>query len=81
VQANIRPRSAERRAVVVPRQAVIQIDGAPTLFVALGERSFETRAIKLGIGDFDRVEVTAGLQAEERVAVSGVFALKAEQYR
>lgn len=81
VHANIRPASAQRRAVVVPRQAVIQIEGAPIVFVASGERTFEMRKVTLGIGDFERVEVKAGLQLDERVAVSGVFALKGELYR
>jgi cobalt-zinc-cadmium efflux system membrane fusion protein len=81
VHANIRPASAQRRAVVVPRPTVIQIDGAPIVFVATGERTFEMRPVKLGIGDFERVEVKEGLKADERVAVSGVFALKGELYR
>jgi len=81
VQANIRPAAAQRRAVVVPRQAVLQIDGVTTLFVAQSERRFESRPVKLGIGDFDRVEVKEGLAADEPVAVSGVFALKGELYR
>ncbi|WP_434428313.1 hypothetical protein [Nannocystis pusilla] len=67
--------------MVVPRQAVIQIDGAPRLFVATGERTFEMRKVTLGVGDFERVEVKDGLKVDERVVVSGVFALKGELYR
>ncbi|MCY1053945.1 efflux RND transporter periplasmic adaptor subunit [Nannocystis sp. SCPEA4] len=81
VQANIRPASVQRRAVVVPRQAVLQIDGAPTVFVAQTERSFESRSVTLGVGDFERVEIQQGLAADEQVVVSGVFALKGELYR
>lgn len=81
VQANIRPASVQRRAVVVPRQAVLQIDGAPTVFVAQTERSFESRTVTLGVGDFERVEIQQGLAADEQVVVSGVFALKGELYR
>ncbi|WAS97456.1 efflux RND transporter periplasmic adaptor subunit [Nannocystis punicea] len=81
VHANIRPASAQRRAVVVPRQAVIQIDGAPIVFVAMNERTFEMRKVTLGVGDFERVEVRDGLREDEQVAVSGVFALKGELYR
>ncbi|MDC0667181.1 efflux RND transporter periplasmic adaptor subunit [Nannocystis radixulma] len=81
VQANIRPASVQRRAVVVPRQAVLQIDGVPTVFVAQTERSFESRPVTLGVGDFERVEIQQGLAADEQVVVSGVFALKGELYR
>lgn len=81
VQANIRPVAAQRRAVVVPRQAVMQLDGAPTLFVARDERTFEARQVTLGIGDSDRVEIAVGLRPDERLAVSGVFALKGELFR
>jgi cobalt-zinc-cadmium efflux system membrane fusion protein len=81
VQANIRPASVQRRAVVVPRQAVLQIEGAPTVFVAQTELSFESRQVTLGVGDFERVEIQQGLAADEQVVVSGVFALKGELYR
>lgn len=81
VRANIRPVAARRRTVVVPRAAVAQIDGAPTLFVARDARTFEPRQVTLGIGDQERVEIAAGLRPEERLAVSGVFALKGELFR
>jgi len=57
------------------------VDGKPTVFVAHDELSVEPRAIVLGAQDGDRVEVTRGLERSDRIAVSGVFALKSEIFR
>jgi len=51
------------------------------VFVQHDEFSVEPRAVLLGAQDGDRVEITRGLERTERIAVSGVFALKSEIFR
>ena len=51
------------------------------MFVAHDQLSVEPRAIVLGAQDGDRVEVARGLERNERIAISGVFALKSEIFR
>jgi cobalt-zinc-cadmium efflux system membrane fusion protein len=82
VSATVRLSAPGRAALLLPRDAVVLIEGQPTVFVALaGDTEFEPRPIGLGGEDGARVEVTRGLQDGERVAVDGVFALKSELQR
>jgi cobalt-zinc-cadmium efflux system membrane fusion protein len=66
--------------VLVPRDAVISIDGVLSVFVqtALG---LVPRPVKLGIRGESRVEIIEGVQAGERFASRNVLPLKAEMNR
>jgi cobalt-zinc-cadmium efflux system membrane fusion protein len=81
VLARIRTKTSVAAAIAVPRDAVTTVDGKPTVFVAHDDTSVEPRAITIGGRDANRVEVLSGLQPGERIAVSGVFALKSEVFR
>lgn len=80
VVAKIHTQTAPQ-ALLLPREAVTTVDGKPTLFVASDETSVEVRTIVLGSGDGNKVEIKQGLNAQERVIVKGVFALKSEVFR
>jgi RND family efflux transporter MFP subunit len=54
---------------LVSRQAIFSADGLSYVFVVNGDR-VERRAIGVGGNDGDRIEVTAGLRAGERVVVA-----------
>ncbi|MDO8863476.1 efflux RND transporter periplasmic adaptor subunit [Haliea sp. E1-2-M8] len=64
-------------AVVVPKTAVIDVEGKPTIFVQHDE-SWEPRKVGLGREDRDSVEILAGLEAGERYVAAGGFVLKAQ---
>ena len=64
------------RALLVPPSAIQRIEGKPFVFVRQGADLFDVRAVQLGATYHGRVEVRAGLKPEERIAVSGGFALK-----
>jgi RND family efflux transporter MFP subunit len=81
VTARLRLREVARDALTVARSAVILIEGQPTVFVALDDDSFEPRTVGTLAVDGDRVEISRGIHAGERVAVDGVFALKSELQR
>jgi hypothetical protein len=66
-------------AVLVPDLAVLRSGERNTVFIAHDDGSFEPREIKLGVrsqGNF--YEVLSGLNAGERVVVSGQFMLDSE---
>lgn len=63
--------------VVVPKAALQTIGGEPVVFVRTPE-GFQKRVVTLGRSDEGSVEVVAGLQSGEAVAVTNSFALKAE---
>lgn len=81
VNARIRPSAAGKRALAVPRKALVQVDGKPTVFVEVGERAVTPRTVEIGAQGPDFVEIKEGLTAGERVITEGVFALKAELFR
>ncbi|MEO7033863.1 MAG: efflux RND transporter periplasmic adaptor subunit [Polyangiaceae bacterium] len=81
VSATIHTSAPVSGAISVPLGAVTSVDGKPTVFVAHDDLSVEPRSVTLGAQDGDRVEVPRGLEKAERIAVSGVFALKSEIFR
>ena len=81
VLAKIHTKTTPSAVLLLPREAVTSVDGKPTVFVEHDATSVEPRSVTTGARDGARVEVTAGLTAGERVAVSGVFALKSEIFR
>jgi len=81
VNARIRPSAARKRALAIPRKAMVQVDGKPTVFVEVADRSVMPRTIEIGAQGPDFVEVRKGLEEGERIVTEGVFALKAELFR
>jgi len=81
VSATIHTSAPVSGAISVPLAAVTSVDGKPTVFVEHDELSVEPRSVTLGAEDGDRVEITRGVELAERIAVSGVFALKSEIFR
>lgn len=81
VLAKIHTKTTPVAVLLLPRDAIISVDGKPTVFVAHDATSVEPRAVTTGARDGARVEVTSGLAPGEKVATSGVFALKSELFR
>jgi cobalt-zinc-cadmium efflux system membrane fusion protein len=81
VLAKIHTKTTPSAVLLLPRDAVTSVDGKPTVFVEHDATSVEPRSVTTGARDGARVEITAGLAAGERVAISGVFALKSEIFR
>lgn len=65
-------------AVTVPADAVVDAGRTKTVFVETGPGSFVPRAVQIGWRAEDRVAITAGLRAGERVVVSGAFLIDSE---
>ncbi len=61
----------QRRALVIPRRAVVGSLQEPAVFVATSDSTVEKRRITLGQLLGEQVEVTSGLQIRERVVVAG----------
>jgi membrane fusion protein, heavy metal efflux system len=70
------PTSAPRSVLVVPSDAVQDIDGTPTVFVRVDEEHFVARPIKVGATVGRLTEVSAGLKADEEVVTKGALMLK-----
>lgn len=81
VEAHIRSLDQRVRALAIPRDAVILVDGEHTVFVSPGEGEAIPRRVKIGAHSSDYVEVVDGLEPGERVVTGGVQQLKTELFR
>jgi len=63
-------------AVVIPRSAIVEVDGASTVFVARGADEYEVRTVTAGATSGEKVAITAGVAEGERVVAQGAFTLK-----
>jgi cobalt-zinc-cadmium efflux system membrane fusion protein len=81
VLAKIHTSSPTASSLLLPRAAVTSVDGKPTVFVSHDALSVEPRTVVVGGQDAERVEISSGIEPGEKVAVTGVFALKSEIFR
>jgi RND family efflux transporter MFP subunit len=63
-------------ALAIPETAVVMDNGKPIAFVLLSGETFQRRELELGAKDGGYVEVKSGVQAGERIAVQGGYAIK-----
>ena len=66
------------RQLVVPAEAVLDTGERQTVFVDLGDGYLEPRQVVVGTRSGDRVAITRGLSAGERVVSSGTFLVDSE---
>ena len=64
------------QALLVPNEAIVLLQGLPTVFVA-EHGSFNSKAIEPGDKLGGRTIVKSGLAAGDQVVVAGTYALKA----
>ena len=61
---------------VIPVTALVDDDGRPVIYLQRGGESFERRPVTLGNRQDNRVQITAGLSAGERVVTRGAFLIR-----
>ena len=71
-------RGAERAALVVARDAIVDTGESQHVFIAEHPGHFVPRPVKLGARLGDKVEVLEGLAEGEQVVTSGVFLIDSE---
>ncbi len=64
--------------LTVPAGAVLDTGLRKTVFLDLGNGYFEPRVVETGESTADRVEIVKGLQAGDRIVISGNFLLDSE---
>lgn len=77
VRARITPRNSKMNGIVVPEEAVQQLEGRDVVFVRT-RTGFRAQNVSLGERSGGRVEILSGVQAGQQVAITNVFQLKAE---
>lgn len=71
---------ARRQVLQVPDDAVVLLQGQPSVFVAEG-KGFEARAVQTGDKFGGQTTIRSGLKPGEQVVVSGAYALKARMLK
>jgi len=68
--------------LVVPRNAIVEVSGKPTVFVAdSAPGQFSARAVQAGAGDATDVTIESGLVEGQQVVAEGALLLKGELVR
>ena len=68
-------------ALTVPRSAVLLEGGGSYVYVAADANVFQRRRVVTGAGTPDRVQVTGGLSAGQRVVIAGAQILESERLK
>jgi Cu(I)/Ag(I) efflux system membrane fusion protein len=69
---------AGRRALTVPRDALVDTGDAQYVYVMTSEHGYQPRSVRPGQRWRDRVEIVDGLREGEKVVAAGVFLLDSE---
>src|SRR6185503_379849 len=77
VQVAITPKNTAEAGVVVPEDAVQNVDGRNVVFVKI-PGGFKVRPVVLGTRAGGRISLTSGVNAGETIATANAFLLKAE---
>ncbi len=72
--------SATRKALLVPRNAVVQDGDKQTVFI-VEEHGYRPVTVQIGKGFGNDVEIAAGLTSGQQVVVKGAFQLDAERLK
>ena len=81
VHARLSTRGTTEPIIAIPRKAVLQVEGEPSVFVQADKGRYVARPVELGRVAGDLVEVKRGLIEGERIVIEGGFVLKSELQR
>ncbi|HWB80769.1 MAG TPA: efflux RND transporter periplasmic adaptor subunit [Nannocystaceae bacterium] len=81
VRARVHAGRGALTAPALPRDAVVLLDGSPTVFVEVGDRVVEPRAVEVAVEGDQDIAIASGVAPGERVVVAGMFELKSELFR
>ena len=57
--------------LAVPQTAIVQVDGAPGVYVQRNPEAFDLKAVKTGKSNGAYVEITEGLREGDRIVTRG----------
>jgi cobalt-zinc-cadmium efflux system membrane fusion protein len=77
VRARISSRQGQRNGIILPEQAVQQIDGRDMVFVAV-KGGFRAVPVSVGERSGGRVEILEGLRVGQQAVTEGAFVLKSQ---
>ena len=70
-----------RPVLLLPEEAIQDLNGVPAVFVRLSATDFEPRPVKTGRHINREMEIVEGLKAVDTVVIKGSFVLKSQLLR
>ena len=67
---------SEKPVLNVPKEAIIENQGAYFVFVQLAPEAYEKREVKIGVSDGLRTEIVSGLHAKDKIVSKGAISVK-----
>ena len=77
VRVRITPRGSQESGIILPEEAVQQIEGRDMVFVQT-KGGFQATPVSVGSRSGGRVEILEGLSAGQTIVTQGAFALKSQ---
>ena len=77
VRVRITPRGSQTRGIILPEEAVQQVEGRDVVFVQ-AEGGFQAVPVSVGSRSNGRVEILDGVRTGETVVTQGAFVLKSQ---
>lgn len=67
---------SDKKELVVPSSAIIDINGKPVVFVHSSPEVFKVKFVQLGQSSTNQTIVLKGLEADERIVINGTYQVK-----
>ena len=77
-QANVILSHSEKKAIALPSDAVIRDANGSHVWILQEDGAFRPRMVKTGLENFEKVEITEGLEEKENVVITGAYLLYGE---
>jgi len=78
MQAYVIHHSDEKKAIVLPVDAVLRDAKHATVWIQNSQGGFEARMVETGVENKNKIEIRSGLNVGDRVAVSGAYLINSE---
>ncbi len=78
MQAYVIHHSEEKKAIVLPVDAVIRDSKSSVVWIQNKEGGFESRMVETGIENKFRIEIKSGLNVGDKVVISGAYLINSE---
>jgi len=77
-QANVILSHSEKKVIALPSDAVIRDASGSHVWILQEDGAFRPRMVKTGLENFEKVEITEGLEEKENVVITGAYLLYGE---
>lgn len=77
-QANVILSHSEKKAIALPVDAVIRDANGSHVWILQEDGAFRPRMVKTGLENFEKVEITEGLEEKENAVITGAYLLYGE---